>query len=159
MTSPRVASNLLHKEITGEILGNFFQVHHELGCGFLESVYVSSLALALRDSGLLVRTEQRIEVIFRGRVVGVFVADLVVEDVVIVEAKVARSLTEIHEAQLINYLNASDIEVGLLLNFGLKAEFRRRVHTNERKIRAPLRNSVVPSPAVADTGTFNESAS
>ena len=125
---------LLHGELCGRILGHFFQVHTELGHGFLESVYKAALTKALRDDGLKVVREQKLSVHFRGIVIGDYFADMVVEDCVTLEVKAKRSIVEAHEEQLLNCLHACDIEVGLLLNFGQRAEFRRRLHTNDRKL-------------------------
>ncbi len=108
----------LHSRVTEKILGAFFDVYNELGFGFLESVYVESLAIDLRAQGLQVDREMSVPVWFRNQLVGTFRADLVVERVVIVELKAARALDPSHEAQLLNYLRATEIEVGLLLNFG-----------------------------------------
>lgn len=107
-----------HEELTGIIIGACFEVANELGCGFLESVYKQALAVVLRQKGLQVLTEAPVTVYFRGHCVGSFYADLLVEDKVIVELKVAKELIPEHRAQLINYLNASDLSAGLLVNFG-----------------------------------------
>ncbi len=114
-----------HGEITQKIIGVFFDVYNELGHGFLESVYEKSLELALNSTGLKVCRQIEIPVMFRGHAVGDFSADMLVENCVLLELKAARALDSSHEAQLLNYLRATDIEVGLLLNFGLKAEFKR----------------------------------
>jgi GxxExxY protein len=115
-----------HEELTGEVIGACFEVANELGRGFLESVYQQALALVLREKGLRVVTEAPVRVHFRGQCVGNFYADLLVEDKVVVELKVAKELAQEHRAQLINYLNATDLEVGLLVNFGApKVEWKR----------------------------------
>lgn len=106
---------------------------HELGHGFLESVYAKSLELALNSTGLTARRKIEIPVTFRGHNVGEFEADMLVENCVLLELKTARALDSAHEAQLLNYLRATDIEVGLLLNFGLKPEFKRMIFDNPRK--------------------------
>jgi GxxExxY protein len=108
----------LHEELTGTIIGACFEVANELGRGFLESVYQHALAVALREKGLLVVTEAPVRVFFHDQCVGNFFADLLIEDKVIVELKVAKELIPEHQAQLINYLNASDLDIGLLVNFG-----------------------------------------
>ncbi len=116
----------LHEELTGTIIGACFEVANELGRGFLESVYQHALAAVLSERGLQVATEVPVRVLFHGQTVGNFYADLLVEDKVIVELKVARELAPEHRAQLINYLNASDLEVGLLVNFGTpKVDWKR----------------------------------
>jgi GxxExxY protein len=126
--------NLKHSDITDKILNAFFKtVYPQLGYGFLEKVYENALALSLRQNGLKVEQQARILVYFANEVVGEYYADLLVEDCVIVELKAASALTREHEAQLLNYLRATPYEVGLLLNFGPKPEFRRKAFNNERK--------------------------
>ena len=122
-----------HKELTYEIIGIFYDVYNELGHGFLESVYQRSLGCALQAEGLKVSNYVKIPVWFRGQCVGQFEGDMLVEDCVLLELKVARILNRSHHAQLINYLRATDIEVGILLNFGLKPEFKRLVLENSSK--------------------------
>lgn len=120
-------------ETTRAIIGSFFEVYNELGTGFLESVYRNALSVALDQMGIPNRREAPLDVFFRGARVGLFRADILVNDCVVVETKAAHALDRSHEAQLINYLRASSIEVGLLLNFGPEAKFRRLVYTNDRK--------------------------
>jgi len=122
-----------HGEITEKIIGVFYQVYNELGHGFLESVYEKSLQIALTSMGLKALTHIEIPVWFRGQQVGDFEADLLVENCVLVELKACGALHPAHTAQLLNYLRATDIEVGLLLNFGLKPEFKRLLFDNPRK--------------------------
>jgi GxxExxY protein len=105
----------------------------ELGYGFLESVYEESMAIALREAGLRVQRQVPVPVLFRGQQVGDFRADLLVEQKVIVELKAARTLERSHEAQLLHYLRATEIEIGLLLNLGEKPQFRRLLFDNDRK--------------------------
>jgi GxxExxY protein len=125
---------LKHQEITEKILNAFFKiVYPELGFGFLEKVYENALAISLQKMGLKVEQQARILVYFGNEVVGEYFADLLVEDCVIVELKAAQSLNREHEAQLLNYLRATPYEVGLLLNFGSKPEFRRKAFDNDRK--------------------------
>lgn len=126
-------SKLLHAEITEQIIQAYYDVYNKLGYGFLEKVYENSMAIQLRKSGLAVVTQQPINVFYEGERVGEYFADLVVANCVIVEIKAAEALCPAHEAQLLNYLKATDIEVGLLFNFGEKPEFRRKVFANERK--------------------------
>jgi GxxExxY protein len=128
--------NILHRDLTEKIIGTFFDVYNELGHGFLESVYENSLVLALREKGFDVQQQISIPVLFRGTLVGSFVADLLVEKAVILELKAGRSIDSTHQAQLLNYLKATEIEVGLVLNFGLRAEFKRIVFGNDRKMTA-----------------------
>ncbi len=122
-----------HGEITEKIIGVFYQVYNELGHGFLESVYEKSLQIALNSIGLKALRQIEIPVWFRGQQVGDFSADLLVESCVLIELKAARALHPAHTAQVLNYLRATDIEVGLLLNFGLKPEFKRLLFDNPRK--------------------------
>ena len=122
---------MIHKETTDKILKGFYNVYNTLGYGFLEKVYENALLLELRSIGLLVEKQVPIKVYFKEQQVGEYYADLIVEDNVIVELKAAEGLCEEHEFQLINYLKATDIEVGLLLNFGKKPQFKRRIFTNK----------------------------
>jgi GxxExxY protein len=122
-----------HEQLTGKIIEVFYEVYNELGHGFLESVYENSMRLALTQAGLFVSPKKPLEVWFRGVVVGAFVPDVIVEDAVILEIKAGRAIDSAHEAQLLNYLRATQIEVGLLLNFGPKPDFKRMVFDNERK--------------------------
>ena len=124
-----------HKELTGKIIGVFYDVYNELGHGFLESVYQKSLGLALQAVGLQVCWPISIPVWFRGHQVGYFEGDMLVERSVLLELKAVRALDGSHQAQLLNYLRATDIEVGLLLNFGVKPEFKRLLFDNSRKAR------------------------
>lgn len=127
------SSRLLHGEISHEILGAFFRVHSALGHGFLEAVYRRALAQEIQRRGLAVATEVPYTIEFNGEKVGDYRADLVVAGKVIVECKAAEYLTVAHEAQLLNYLGASGIELGLLLNFGARASFRRLICSSPRK--------------------------
>ena len=123
-----------HGELTGQIIGVFYDVYNELGHGFLESVYQKSLGLALRSAGLNACWPIDIPVRFRGIEVGHFEADMLVEKCVLLELKAVRTLDGSHQAQLLNYLRATEIEVGLLLNFGVKPEFWRLLFDNSRKL-------------------------
>jgi GxxExxY protein len=109
---------LLHEELTERIIGAFYKVYNTLGYGFLESVYENALALELESQGIAVKQQQAAKVFYDGHEVGKYFADVIAEDVVIVELKAAESLNKAHEAQPQNYLKATEIEVGLLLNFG-----------------------------------------
>jgi len=122
-----------HKDITDKIIRVFYEVYNELGHGFLESVYERSLEIALNSLELKVCRQIQIPVWFRGKPVGDFTADMLIEDCVLLELKAARALDSSHQAQLLNYLRATEIEVGLLLNFGLKPEFKRLIFDNPRK--------------------------
>jgi GxxExxY protein len=125
--------SLEHGELTEGIIKVFYDVYNELGGGFLESVYVNAMEIALREAGLEVGREMPITVRFRDNVVGDFRADLVVNNQVICELKAASALTPAFSAQVPNYLRATGFEVGLLLNFGPKPEFKRLVFHNARK--------------------------
>ncbi|MBU0512868.1 MAG: GxxExxY protein [Chloroflexi bacterium] len=122
-----------HSDLTEKIIGAFFDVYNEIGYGFSEKVCENALAIRLRKLGLVVQQQIPITVYFEGQVVGNYIADLLIDNLVMVELKAIRELTEEHEAQLLSYLKATEIEVGLLLNFGPKAEFERKVFDNERK--------------------------
>jgi len=127
-------SALKHEEITGKILHAFFKkVYQQLGYGFQEKVYQNAMLLELRRMGLKVEAQAKIEVYYEGESVGEYFADLLVEDAIIVELKACAHITAEHEAQLLNYLRATSCEVGLLLNFGPKAEFVRKAFSNDRK--------------------------
>ncbi len=123
----------LYKEITDKIIKGFYETYNELGDGFLESVYEHALYVVLTEYGLQVERQRDISVYFRSQIIGNFKADLIVNEKVIVELKAVRVLDHAHEAQLINYLKATNNEVGLLLNFGRKPEFKRFVYDNKRK--------------------------
>jgi GxxExxY protein len=124
---------LKHAELTQQIIGVFYDVYNELGYGFLESTYAEAMVVALAQSGLAVVREVPVPVWFRGQKVGQYFADLLVDNAVLLELKAARNLESAHEAQLLHYLRATEIEVGLLLNFGLRPQFRRLLFDNERK--------------------------
>ena len=131
---------LKHEAITEKVIGVFFDVYNELGYGFLESVYEECMVLALSAAGLHVERQYPIPVWFRGNKVADFRADLVIEHSVLVELKAVKSLDPAHEKQVRNYLRATDLEVGLLFNFGQRPEFRRVVFENVRKIRGNPHN-------------------
>lgn len=122
-----------HKEITDLIIKAFYTVYNTLGYGFLEKVYVSALIVELKNLGLEVISQAPIQVYYSGQVVGEYFADLLVADKVIVEVKSAQMFTIQYEAQLLNYLKATPYEVGLLLNFGPKAQVKRKAFDNARK--------------------------
>jgi GxxExxY protein len=124
---------MIHEETTSKILGAFYAVYNTLGHGFLEKVYENALVIELRKQGMVAEPQKRIEVFYEGHRVGDYCADIVVNGSVVLELKAAECLAPEHEAQLINYLKGTDIEVGLLLNFGPKPQFIRRILTNDRK--------------------------
>ncbi len=119
-----------YEEITQKVIGCAYRVYNKMGFGFLESVYETCLIIELEKAGLSAQSQKPITVHYDGEVVGEFFADLLVEDVVMVELKSVRRLAEKHEVQLVNYLVATGIDVGLLLNFGEeKVEVKRKVRT------------------------------
>ena len=126
-------TDLKHGLLTQRIIGVFYDVYNELGHGFLESVYHRSLVLALETVGLTVCSKIDIPVWFQSHQVGHFEADILVENCVLLELKAVRTLDSSHRAQLLNYLRATEIEVGLLLNFGEKPEFKRLIFDNLKK--------------------------
>ena len=125
--------NLVPKELIDKILTCFYQVYNDLGYGFLERVYQNALYYALTDEGLNCEAEKLIKVYHNGRVVGDYRADLLVENCVLLELKTNELISSANEKQLINYLKATTIEVGYLLNFGKKPQFSRKVFSNDRK--------------------------
>ena len=122
-----------HSHLTEAIIGVFFDVYNELGFGFLESVYRNAFRLVLLEKGLAVQDEVPISVYFRGNNVGHFKADLVVNNLVLLELKTAETLVSAHEAQVLNYLRATSLELGILFNFGPKPQIKRLLFDNERK--------------------------
>jgi GxxExxY protein len=136
----------IHSRITDPVIRIFYDVYNELGAGFLESVYQAAFGLALREAGLQVESQVPLPVYFRGHIVGEFRADLVINQAVLLELKATQSLDRSHEAQVLNYLKATPLEVGLLLNFGPKPQFKRIVLDNDqKKIRVHPCSSVVSS--------------
>lgn len=122
---------MINEELTEKIIGSAFDVANSLGCGFLEKVYENALALDLREKGFCVKQQYPIEVYYKEHVVGEYIADLLVNDEIIIELKATKEIADIHKAQVINYLRATGIKVGLLLNFGNpKLEFRRFNNAN-----------------------------
>jgi GxxExxY protein len=122
-----------HSELTEQIIGVFYEVYNELGFGFLEAVYEEAMVLVLKSKGINVKSQVPVPVWFRGCKIGAYEADLVVEGRVIIELKAGKALDSSHEAQLLNYLRSTEIEVGLLLNFGPRPQVRRFAFENDRK--------------------------
>ena len=122
-----------HATLTEQIIRVFYQVYNELGYGFLERVYQNALFLAFRQAGFEVEVQKKIKVWFRGHEVGEYYADFIINNTVILELKATDVLLEEHEAQLLNYLRGTEMEVGLLFNFGKKPEIRRKVYDNHFK--------------------------
>lgn len=125
--------DLLHGEITEKIIKAYYNVYNTLGYGFLEKVYENSMVIELRNMGMKVNSQYPITVFYESEIVGEYFADLIVNDIVVIELKASKSLLEEHECQLINYLKATKIELGLLLNFGKEAEYKRKVFMNKFK--------------------------
>jgi len=138
-------NKMLHGELTDRIISSFFKVYNTLGYGFMEKVYENALAIELKRAELNVLQQQNIKVYYENQVVGDYFADIIA-DQVILEIKAAESLRTENRAQLINYLKATDKEVGLLLNFGKTPEFKRVIFTNDRKERF---ESETPNPCVS----------
>jgi len=120
-------------DLSEKIIKVFFQVHTELGFGFSEKVYQRAYAIALRESGLKVDEQIPIKVYYHGQVVGEFFGDMLINDVILLELKAVKAILDEHEAQLVNYLKATEIEVGYVLNFGTSASFKRKILDNDRK--------------------------
>ena len=123
-----------HSHITDLIIKPFFNVYNKLGYGFLEKVYENAMLVELQKLGLKVVGQQGIAVYYDEVEVGLYFADLIVEDSVLVELKASEFLCEEHEAQLTNYLKATSLEVGILLNFGKSAQFKRKIFDNNYKL-------------------------
>lgn len=124
---------LKHHDLTEKLIGIFYAIYNELGHGFLESVYEQAFSVALAESGLFFQRQMAVPVFFHGQKIGDFRADLLVEGKVIVELKTGREIEPAWEKQLLNYLRGTQIEVGMLFNFGPSAQFKRDVFENERK--------------------------
>jgi len=125
--------DLLHKEITEKIIKCYYKVYNTLGYGFLEKIYENAFALELQQNGLDVKCQFPIKVYYENKIVGEYYADIVVNNLIIIELKASTCLLEEHECQLINYLRATEIELGLLLNFGKEAEYKRKIFMNKYK--------------------------
>ena len=125
--------DLKHKELTDGILKTFYEVYNELGYGFLEKVYQNSMYIELKYKGYKVEAQSKIKVYYKETEVGEYYADLMVENLVILELKAVDYIVKDFENQILNYLRSTDCEVGLLLNFGKKPEFRRKIFENNRK--------------------------
>ncbi|MBL7807241.1 MAG: GxxExxY protein [Saprospiraceae bacterium] len=121
-----------HATLTSRIIHIFYQVYNELGYGFLEKVYQNALFYALQQEGIQVEAHRKIFVRFRGIIVGEYISDIIAESTIIIEIKASETLIPAHEFQLINYLKCSEMEVGLLLNFGKTPEFKRKIFEKAR---------------------------
>ena len=125
--------NFKYSDITNKIIKAYYNVYNKLGFGFLEKVYENAMMIELKKIGLKCENQVQIKVYYDEETIGNYYADIMVEKVVIIELKATESICEEHKIQLVNYLKATDVEVGLLLNFGKKAEFRRKVLTTKYK--------------------------
>ena len=145
MHSPQINADegrYKYSDLTEQIIGIFYEVYNELGFGFLEKVYEEAMAVALRERAIHFQQQGPIPVRFHGQTIGSYDADLVVNKVVLVELKACKSLDPAHEAQLLHYLRSTEIEVGLLLNYGPRPQVKRLAFENERKkISVHLRKS------------------
>ncbi len=126
--------NYKYSDLTEKIIKAFYKVYNTLGYGFLEKVYENALFIELQSIGLEASIQKPIKVYYEKKEVGVYFADLIIEDLVIVELKATETLCEEHEYQLVNFLKATEMEIGLLLNFGKKPEIKRKVFSNDHKI-------------------------
>ena len=133
MDNDTTPSNILHGDVTGIIIGALYETFNELGAGFSELIWRRALATVLRMRGLKAVEEDEVPVRFRGEVLATFKPDIIVNDVVLVEVKAVRVFEDWHTAQVLNYLKATTIEVGLLVNFGRRADYKRFVMMNHRK--------------------------
>jgi len=122
---------MINSDITDKVIKAFYNVYNTLGYGFLEKVYENAMIIELRKMGSQVEAQKNIKVHYEGKEIGDYYADLFVDNSVIVELKTAENICKEHEYQLINYLKATESETGLLLNFGKKAEFKRKVFSNK----------------------------
>jgi GxxExxY protein len=138
MTPERSDSHLLTAPVTRAVIGAFFDTYNELGPGFPEFITRQALAIVIRERGFEVLEETRVQVWFHGHRLAGFKVDLIVDRTVVVEVKVGTEIEPYHQAQLLHYLKATDLEVGLLVNFGRRPEFKRVIFENARKPRAYL---------------------
>ncbi|TRX01896.1 GxxExxY protein [Flavobacterium gawalongense] len=126
-------ANFLHKSLSDSILKAYYEVYNELGYGFLEKVYQNAMYFELKSQGFKVEAQKQIKVYYKSQLVREYFADLIIEDSITVELKACECLMDEHKAQLLNYLKATKVEIGILLNFGTTPEFKRLIYTNERK--------------------------
>jgi len=122
-------TDYLYSGITEKIIGAAYKVYNTLAYGFLEKVYENALIIELKKQGLGIKQQDPIKVHYEGEIIGDYVADLIVEDKVIVEVKAVKNLNSVYETQLVNYLKATGNEVGLLINFGNKIGIKRKIFT------------------------------
>ena len=125
--------NLLHKNLSDTILKIYFEVYNGLGYGFLEKVCQDAMYLELKSQGYKVKAQKQIKVYYKSQLIGDYFADLLIENSIILEPKACRCLLDEHKSQLLNYLKATDVKIGLVLNFETTPEFKRSIYTNDRK--------------------------
>ena len=126
-------TKFLHKSLSDSILKIYYEVYNELGYGFLEKVYQNAMYFELKSQGFKVEAQKQIKVFYKSQIVGEYFADIIVEGVITLELKACECLKDEHQAQLLNYLRATKVEIGMLLNFGTEPEFKRLIYTNDRK--------------------------
>ena len=125
--------NFPHQELTKEIIGIYYDVYNELGYGFLERVYQNAMLIELKKRGYQVEINKKLIVYYKKEVVGEYIPDIIVNDLVILKLKTVEYLIEVHESQILNYLKATECEIGLVLNFGKDPQFIRKIFTNDFK--------------------------
>jgi len=126
-------ADFIHSDITKRIIKSFYSVYNKLGFGFLEKVYENAMMIELMSDGLYCEKQKPIKVYYKEKIVGDYYVDILVENKIIIELKASEGIVEEHELQLINYLKATDLEIGLLLNFGKHAQFKRKIFSNTNK--------------------------
>jgi GxxExxY protein len=126
-------TKFLHKSLSDSILKIYYEVYNELGYGFLEKVYQNAMYFELKSQGFKVEAQKQIKVYYKSQMVGEYFADIIVEDLITLELKACECLMDEYQAQLLNYLKATKVEIGMLLNFGTEPEFKRLIYTNDRK--------------------------
>ena len=126
-------ADFIHSDINKRIIKSFYSVYNKLGFGFLEKVYENAMMIELMSDGLYCEKQKPIKVYYKEKIVGDYYVDILVENKIIIELKASEGIVEEHELQLINYLKATDLEIGLLLNFGKQAQFKRKIFSNTNK--------------------------
>ncbi len=128
-----IDDNFKHSDITGKVLKAYFNVYNKIGYGFYEKVYENALTIELKKMNLKCENQKPISVYYDDEIVGSYIADMIIEDKIVVELKAVEGIIEQHEIQLVNYLRATEMQVGLLLNFGTEPQYKRKVLSNEFK--------------------------
>jgi GxxExxY protein len=122
-----------HQELTKSIIGVYYDVYNELGYGFLEKIYHNAMIIELKKRGFEIENQKKINVFYKKEIVGEYITDIIVNNKVILELKTVEYLLDVHENQILNYLKATDCEVGIVLNFGKDLQFTRKIFTNDLK--------------------------